>query len=188
MKIAKLTYQEVVPVSTTVITNKNNKYHNLKHGTKGSNLWEWSASLNVNIFPVIDNSIRLDSDNYVVVPITKDKKLLTDTKGNVLYSITTDEVTSHRKDTLLLWELPIKNFKVVTYTISGDVIELGKGYIGKVRADRKQKIAAPILEITGDATLTWKATTYDNEVYSQTVNYSYNDNSWDINPPKLIKE
>jgi len=188
MKIIKLTYKETLPVTTTIIKNRDNKYHNLKHGTRGLGLWEWSASMNVVNYPVIeDKTILLDKDNYTIVPVTKDKKIITDSLHNVLYSITTDDITSHRKDILLLWELPIKNFKTISYTLSGDVLELGNGYIGKVRGTRRQKIAAPVLEITGDSTLTWTGVTFDNKHYKQTVNFTYSDSSWDINPPKLIE-
>jgi len=185
MKITKLTLQGIKPAVSEVIVNKGKKYHNLKHGTTGKRLWSWSASMDVKKFPVTsDEGIILDGSDYVLIPISKDGKILKDGINNCNYVISKDNIESHTNDILVLWEIPIKNFNEVEISLSGDVVEIGRGYIGKYRPDRKQRIPAPILEITGNCTIKWKATTFNGEVYQQIINYK--ESSWDINPPVLV--
>lgn len=187
MKITKLTLQGIKTVTSEIIEHKGNKYHNLKHGTNGKRLWSWSASMDAKKFSDTDNGpITMDGSDYVLIPITRDGKIVKDGIGNCTYVISKDNVDSHTNDILVLWEIPIKNFNTVSIELSGDVIEVGRGYIGKYRIERRQRIPAPILEITGNCSITWEGVTFKGEKYKQVINYK--ESNWDINPPMLVSE
>jgi len=187
MKITKLTLQGIKTVTSEIIEHNGNKYHNLKHGTNGKRLWSWSASMDIKKFPVQnDEPLILDGSDYVFIPITKKGKVVKDAIGNCNYVISRDNVESHTNDIIVLWEIPIKNFNTITTTLDGDVMEIGHGFIGKFRPERKQRIPAPVLEITGNCSITWEGVTFDNKRYKQVINYR--ESNWDINPPVLLAD
>lgn len=186
MKILKLTLQGIKNTYSEIIEHNGKRYHNLKHGTSGKRLWSWSASMDIKKFPVVsDERVELDGNDYVLIPISRDGKILKDGIGNCNYVISKDDVESHRSDIIVLWEIPIKNFKTIEIELSGDVSEIGRGYIGKYRVDRKQRIPAPILEITGNCAITWTGDTFDGDGYKQVIKYK--ESNWDINPPVITK-
>lgn len=185
MKILKLSHIDI-GTAKAVPTNdiKNGKiYFNLTHGTVGKQLWMWLASLDYKFFKPEEHTgtLELVGDDYVIRPIYKHGKMLKDKKGNVHYSISKDQMTNHTNDVLLLWEIPNYGCANISYTTNGMVSVLGEGSTGRERGKDTLSAPAPILEIYGDATLTWTGSN-TNKSYTQTIKYDIHKKSWDIKP------
>ncbi len=189
MKILRLTNYQVTPAVAEVYKHKGKNYFNLKHGMFGSNFWRWSCGLEYKHFkPKKDEvSLTLDNDNYTIVPVKHGGELLKDGMGNVVYNIGIDHSSAYRNDILLLWNIPNKLFKDVTYTLNGMCSEIGRGSVGRTRGTVIYKSPYPVIEIVGDTTLSWTGVDNDGNQYSQTVKYSYAENLWDIQPIDSLK-
>jgi len=184
MRILKLVDYKFIPVEPVVYTNKRNdsKYYNLIHGTKGVSTWKWSCSLDINYFTVNDQPFTMDGDDYVLIPIRGvGGSIKKDIKGNAYYMLSKDNTYTHRKDILLLWEIPNKNYSDVKYTIVGDSEVLGSGCNGRIRGEKRYLSPAPIIEIFGDTTLTWSGVDTSGRTHSQTITYTRASDNWDIN-------
>ena len=187
MKILKLTTSETNP-ATAIVPNrsKDKMYFEIQHGSKGNALWMWTANLAYQQFSPknMADTLILRGDDYFVKTLYKEGKPTEDKQGNINYLITTDNMHNHKKDILLLWEIPnVNNNADIKYTISGMVSELGKGYTGRERGAVIGKAPAPVLEIIGDCTLSWTSEK-DGVVSTQTINYDYVKENWDIEPIK----
>lgn len=184
MKILKLTGTDIGPATAIVYKNKKTEvsYFNIKHGSNGENLWTYRFGLSKTYFSPEseDEILALTEDNYVIKPIKKDKLELKDGKGNIKYAVTKDHMENHRKDVVLFWEIPNKNYTDVTYEISGKCIELGKGISGKERENISYISPAPVLEIIGDVVLVWRAVDAEDRKIEQTIKYTYNTGEWEI--------
>ena len=199
MKFMKLTAVKVEPVVAKIYYHKKNdkKYYNVKHGsnksTNNSNeLWSYSFGLSKNDFPVTDGipELLLSEDDYIISTVKKDGEIIKDRKGNVLYNISKDDNCMHKKDIILLWEIPNRNYTDVIYTTEGVCNILGEGVSGKERGDVMYCSPAPVIEILGDVTLTWNGVhNLDGVVnrVSQTIAYDYTKNIWHVEPIVTIK-
>jgi hypothetical protein len=200
MKILRLTSINVGPVIAQTFKKSkdaNNIYFNIKHGSAGKNLWVYSCGLHsVHFKPANEkDSLELSGDNYILRPIKKrvggsedDKIVLKDKIGNTLYSISIDNMRHHKKDIILFWEIPNNNYTDVSYTTSGNVSELGKGWIGKERNEKLYSSPAPVLEIQGNCSLEWVAVDIDGFKIKQTIKYDFEKANWDISPIKRITD
>ena len=194
MKFIKLTaFKQEAVVAKIYYHKKNGKmYYNVKHGssktTNNTNeLWSYSFGLSKSYFPVSEENpeLVLKDDDYVITTVKIDGEVIKDKKGNVLYNISKDDNNVHKKDIILLWEIPNKNYIDVKYVAEGTCTILGEGISGKERGDVIYSSPAPVIEILGDVTLTWTGRYYDNNTYkkvSQVIKYNYANNSWDIKP------
>lgn len=174
MRVLKLTAVTSSPAIATVYNNRRNKelYFNIKHGSQGTELWAYSCELSKDFFAPETPSaeLKLDQDNYVLIPVKKNGDLVKDKKGNALYMLTVDHNHNHRRDLLLFWEIPNVNYTDVGYSISGMANEIGKGWSGKDRGEYIFKSPAPVLEVYGDAVLEWHAQNKAGDTFKQTIN------------------
>lgn len=194
--IRKLTAFITEPVVAKVYFHKKNskQYYNVKHGSSSKNanndsdLWSYSFGLAKNHFPVQDDvpELLLEGDDYIITTVKVNGESIKDKKGNVLYNISKDDNDVHKKDIILLWEIPNKNYIDVKYVAEGTCTILGEGISGKERGDVIYSSPAPVIEILGDVTLTWSGRYFDNnngyKKVSQVIKYNYANNSWDIKP------
>lgn len=173
MRILKLTAVSCSPAIATVYSNRKNKelYFNVKHGSQGSDLWAYSCELNKDYFKPDSASaeLKMDADNYVIIPVKKNGQLVTDKKDNTLYMVTIDHNQNHKHDLLLFWEIPNVNYTKVEYKLSGMVNCIGTGWSGKERGNICFKSPAPVLEVYGNAVLEWSAIDQDGNSLKQTI-------------------
>jgi hypothetical protein len=191
LKIVKLSTAETTTVTAVVPSRKKQDKlsYEIQHGSRGNTLWMWTANLSYQHFNPkgIADTLELTGDNYFLKTLYKDGNPTSDKQGNINYLITTDNMHNHKKDILLLWEIPnINNDKELEYTTSGMVSELGLGFTGRERGSAIGRTAAPVLEIVGDCTLTW-TTRSDTHIISQTIKYDYVKSNWDIEPIKKVE-
>jgi len=186
MKIVKLTGLGIGSVTAQVYKNTKGKmYFNISHGTKGKDLFVWKCGLRDGRFtPKSEgDTLELNDNNYIIRNVLdKNKQVMKDVNGNLLYNIDIDYMENHKNDLLVLWEIPNKNYKECRYTVTGDVDVIGEGKTGKIRGDKKFISPAPVLEIYGDCELVWSAVDKNNKGYKQIFKYDYAENKWSINP------
>lgn len=194
MKFIKLTaFKQEAVVAKIYYHKKNGKmYYNVKHGssktTNNTNeLWSYSFGLSKNYFPVSEENpeLVLKDDDYVITTVKIDGEVIKDKKGNVLYNISKDDNNVHKKDIILLWEIPNKNYTNVSYSAEGLCNVLGEGVSGKERGDIMYCSPAPVIEILGDIKLVWTGYHTNDGIsqkVSQTIIYDYSKNEWDIRP------
>lgn len=182
MKIMKLTSMTIAAAVAVVHANKskNRRYFNIRHGSSGKDLWVYVCGLDVNYFSPKNTSdaLTLDADNYILTPVIRRKEPVKDIKDNVIYNITIDNMIHHKKDYLVFWEIPNKNYTTVTYTINGKCSEIGKGITGKERNDKIYSSPAPVLEIYGSCSLYWEGIDEAGNKDFQTITYNYDENRW----------
>lgn len=173
MRVQTLTAVTSSAAIATVYNNRRNKalYFNIKHGSQGTELWAYSCELSKDYFipELPSDELKLDQDNYVLIPVKKNGSVVKDKKGNALYMLTVDHNHNHRRDLLLFWEIPNVNYIDVTYSISGMANEIGKGWSGKDRGEYVFKSPAPVLEVYGDAMLEWSAKNKNGDTFKQTI-------------------
>jgi len=182
MKILRL----VNSIITTATANKyidpksGKQYFNLTHGVKGPATWKWYAGVSPKYFPEEVDSIIFDNDNYGLIPVYRNNKLLADTKGNLCYNIITDNDPSNESDILLLWTIPTRTYKDIKYNISGSVDLLGEGSHGRSRGPNSVSTPAPVLEIYGDCQLRWSGLSSEDGEIEQIISYDYASSKWAI--------
>ena len=194
MIIRRLTSKEIQLAKAATVVSKDKKtlYYNLRHGTYGRGLYKWWCSFSTKFFVPenVTDTLVLEDDDYIIVPIKDNKNggLKRASNGDVCYTITKDDMEYHKSDILLLWEIPNKNYINVDYEIEGSGEQIGRGVTGKQRGDVMCRSTAPVLEITGDVTLTWEAKDINGKRFKQVIVYDSSVNSWDIQPIKELKE
>lgn len=190
MKILTLTHLGISPAVATIYTPKNNgaSHYNLRLGTRGESLWEWSCCVSSRTFPVVKDSpaaMVLTGNNYTITPIQVRNEVLKDDKGNIRYTIDTDSDTTHVKDMLLLWLPGSRGYRDIKYETSGDCVVIGTGSRGKVRSTIVNKLPVAVVEVYGTSELTWTGTDDKGREYSQTHKYICGEDklvSYDILP------
>jgi len=195
MEIKKLTWTGIEPMKAQAFyNNKGDRlFFNVKHGTEGKLFGYWLGRVSPKIAKPkdISDTYVFDKNNYVLIP-NRDKvtgNINKDKLGNNIYSIGIDYSTIHQNDIILFWEIPNKNYKDVNFEINGDANLIGMAYNGKDRGDDNLHISpAPVVEIYGNCTLTWKAININNDEIYQTAKYNYNNGVWEISPVLLNDE
>lgn len=191
MIIKRLTGKEILPAKAITVTGKDGSSHyfNLKHGSYGKSMSLWWCGFATRYFKPegISDTLILDSNDYIIVPIKDGDKVKRNRDNNACYYISKDDMEYHKTDILLLWEIPNRNYIDVTYELTGSVSEIGCASTGKQRDDILCKSPAPILEITGDCKLSWVATDHNGDKFHQVIRYDSSINSWDIKPIEKIK-
>lgn len=186
MRILKLTGVDIRPAVAMVYKNKvsNALYFNIQHGSFGKNFWIYTCGLNKIFFTPKDEQdrITLSDDNYILKPIKRNKEKIKDGKENILYNISIDSMENHKKDCIIFWEVPNKNYTNVTYTISGNAAMIAEGITGKERNDTIYSSPAPIIEAYGNCKLEWSGLNNNGERVSQTINFDYVNDKFDIPP------
>ena len=190
MKILTLTHLGTSEAVATIYKPKDNgaSHYNLRLGTRGESLWEWSCCVSSRTFPVTEDSpptLVLEGDNYTITPIRVKGEILRDARGNIRYTIDTDNDKTHRKDMLLLWLPGARGYRNIEYETSGDCVIIGTGSRGKVRDVVVNKLPVVVVEVYGTSELTWTGVDDRGRKYSQTHKYSCSDDkliSYDIVP------
>lgn len=191
MKVLRLNNVSVKPAIAKVFVSKNNDlYYNIKHGTRGDGLWEYSCGLRKVTFTpeTPDDEYILKGNNYVLNPVKIETNYLTDGKNNNVYNIATDESDVHKSDVILFWDIPNKNYINVTYTMDGLCVKIAEGITGRTRGSTLFSSPAPVIEILGDCTLKWTGNQEDGSELSQTIKYHYTEETWDISPILILKK
>ena len=190
MKILTLTHLGVGPAEASIYTPKphGTSHYNLRLGTKGSSLWEWSCCVSSKTFPVTPDSpttMELVGNNFTITPIQVRGEILKDDRGNIRYTIDTDNDTTHVKDMLLLWLPGTRGYSDIKYSVNGDCVVIGTGSRGKVRNVIVNKLPVVVVEVYGTSELTWTGIDDDGRKYSQTHKYTCSDDnlvSYNITP------
>lgn len=184
MKILLLRDNIVSPATAIVRKNKtaNKLYFYIPHGTRLPGLFAYNMGVNYKDFaPKNENEeLKLDGNNYIILPVRKDDKIVTDSNNNTIYYVAKDYNTSHSDDIILFWEIPNKKYTDVEFKVSGEVEVIAKGFSGKQRGTELYKSPAPVLEIYGDCQFEWSGKS-DTGIVGQSIKYKYSDsNSWNI--------
>lgn len=180
MKIIKLTSSIVSKVIASTVKNKNKtkEYYNIKHGGRGEGLHTYKMGMDERIFKVDKSELILNDDNYILIPIYRQKKQLKDKADNFMYYISTDQMEDHKNDHIVFWEIPNKFYTDVKYEITGDVNTIACGTIGRSRGNVNYTSPAPILEVYGECTLSWTA--IDNNGRKLEQVFTFEDGKWNI--------
>jgi len=195
MKIVKLTTAEVKSVTCHAYSKYDDngsifRRYTIRHGTMGKGFGYWLLPVmgNISIPEANDSVIELNNDYYTLIN-RKISGASKDILGNDMYSLSRDFSTLHRKDLIVLWDIPNKNYTDVGYTINGDVELIGTGYNGKIRGEHTYKSPAPVLEVFGDCNMEWYATDKEGNKLTQKIAYDYASGQWDISTiTKKLKE
>lgn len=194
MRILRLTGLKIEPMTASAYTkgkDNNIKYFNVKHGSSEPGFHVYSCGVDTELGIPSSNAdtYTFTGDTYTLRSYLKpdSKKPLKDKIGNQYYLIATDTTESTKKDMIVFWEIPNKNFIKCEYSLDGMVTEIGKGYLGKRRLNIEFKVPAPVLEVIGSCTLKWEAVTMDNVKYSQVINYDEGTEKWDIGIMRVVK-
>ena len=190
MKILTLTHLGTSEAVATMYTpkDKGSSHYNLRLGTRGGSLWEWSCCVSSRTFPVVADSpptMVLDGSNYTITPIRVRGEVLKDDLGNIRYTIDTDNDNTHVKDMLLLWLPGARGYHNIEYETSGDCVIIGTGSRGRVRDVVVNKLPVVVVEVYGTSELTWTGVDDRGRKYSQTHKYTCSDDklvSYDITP------
>lgn len=185
MKIKKITHKGIVPVTTVLHKN----FHNVRHGTRGKNLWAYSISISSKLLNAVvePESAVLDKDNYVLLPILNNKTHLQDGMGNYMYFLSESDRDYDKNDFIILWEIPNKMFTAVKYSIGPNVELLGEGINGEGRHGKQYTSPAPVLEIRGPTVLKWTGKDKDGHWVSQDIKFN-GSNDWTIDPLVIQKD
>lgn len=191
MRVIILSELKTTPAIAQVYHNKTKGqlYYNIRHGAPGVNFGYWLGMISpsVAIPKDINDILTMDDDSYTLSAHRKNGETVTDKLGNVTYTINKDFSSMHKNDTLLLWEIPNKEYVDVRYSISGNAKEIGIGYNGKDRGDVVYKSPAPVVEVYGKAILAWTAINVDGEMQTQTIHIDQN-GAFNIETIKVIKK
>jgi len=189
MKIIRLGVYETSEVKPNIyINNRGEKFYNVRHGKRGNPeyCWGWVCSIDSKIAtPVSDPDFKLIGNDYEIEPIFKNGKPKKDKLGNIEYVIKKDNSSFNKDDILTLWELPSKKYTDIEYELVGEVTEIGKGTSCMYRQNSIISTPAPVLEITGDCTLSWVGK-YGGKKYKQVISYSSRYREWKFNVIEVV--
>lgn len=174
MRILTLTSEGIGNAVATIFKNKDTIHFNIKHGSSGRDLHVWSCGMDKKYFNPAkhqSSTFELTDDNYVLLPVRKNGEQLKDKNNNNIYSVSIDNVKNHKKDIILIWEIPNNKYTSVVFTINGDVSLLGEGVIGKTRNGVDYTSPAPVLEIFGVCKLTWSGIDEHNNTVGGVIEY-----------------
>ena len=182
MYFKKISCYDLVPCIATVYKNKktNGLYYNLRLGTTGEETWEYVLLFDKRYFspeaPI--DRLELNKDNYIIKPVKerdKEGKLLPkkDLKNNIIYVVGEDESSFHKKDLILIWELPNRNFTNIEYSIKGPHNILAEAKTGKERNNKVFTSPIVLVELLGDCKLSWEGTQDSGDALCQNINFKY---------------
>lgn len=181
MRIRKLTTNLLLTVRAKTIINRSNnsKHFNIRHGSASEGLHDYIIYVDSRYFkPETDETERLfDRDDYILKPVYKNDIHIQDRKDNYSYTLSMDDVEDHKKDYIILWEIPNKFYTEVKYEIKGNALILGMGHSGRVRENKLYSSPAPVLEVYGSTTLEWSGIR-DDTLYKQII--TFKDDQWII--------
>ena len=191
MKVLKLTEFKISPAEAMLFTRKNEEtgevkaYYNIEHGSFEPGFKLYKCCLDNKYFKPNEgtSTLVLDKDNYILRPFRRDES------NNIIrYMITISNLEYIKRDRLVFWEIPNKNYVKVNYELSGDVSVLGEGSVGKERDDFKYESPAPVLEIVGSCVLRWYAIDNQDREFEQVIEYDAGNDTWSIGVVKEIKK
>jgi len=190
MRIMRLANSSLSPaIAERYVGESGSKAHyNLKHGTRGSDGWRWSAGLHDASFECEEEFKTLDGCNYDIVPVKVDGRIRKDSVGNIYYNIFVDNDPSHAEDIILLWTIPGRTYTDIEFSVSGDVDVLGEGKAAKSRTKSAGYTVAPVLLIYGDCEFSWAGKCAKGNAVGQTIKYRYGDKDWKISPIEEMRD
>ncbi len=181
MRIRKLTTNLLLNVKAKTVNIKPTgaTHFNIRHGSASEGLHDYIIYMDRRYFKPEDNITEkiLNDDDYILKPVYKNNIHIQDRKDNYSYTLSRDEVEDHKKDYIILWEIPNKFYSDVKFDVSGNAIILGTGYSGRVRDGKVYSSPAPVLEVYGTATLEWSGIR-DDKLYKQII--TFKDDQWNI--------
>lgn len=144
---------------------------------KDKRCWEYRLFM-VREFPhkpiTLDDRLKL-TGNYELVSV----KNLKDSMGNYMYKLKEVEINPNDKDLLLFWILPLGYTDIKTNFV-GSFNIIGKGNRRKDREGKTFKSPCFIIELTGDAVLSWEGVDKNNIPIRQTIKYIWNEKRLEI--------
>ena len=181
MRIRKLTTNLLLNVKAKTVNIKPTgaTHFNIRHGSASEGLHDYIIYMDRRYFKPEDNVTEkvLNDDDYILKPVYKNNIHIQDRKDNYSYTLSRDEVEDHKKDYIILWEIPNKFYSDVKFDVSGNAIILGTGYSGRVRDGKVYSSPAPVLEVYGTTTLEWSGIR-DDKLYKQII--TFKDDQWNI--------
>jgi hypothetical protein len=193
MYFKKISLYDLSTPSATVFKNKktDDLFFNLRLGITGEKTWEYILLFDKRKYIPKDanDKLELDGVNYNIKPI-KDKLpdnkfiLKKDGKGNVQYVVSEDSSSFHKKDLILIWELPNRNFTNIKYEIKGPHNILAEAVTGKERSENIYTSPIILAELLGDCDLKWEGIQDTGDILEQSINFKYETGQFTIN---LIK-
>lgn len=193
MYFKKISLYDLSQPSASVFKNRktNELFYNLRLGSTGDKTWEYVLLFDKRQFnpKEITDKLLLENNNYVIKPIKEKQSdgkftLKKDGKNNVHYVVSEDSSSFHKKDLILIWELPNRNFTKIEYKIKGPHNVLAEAIAGKERS--KETFTSPIvlLELLGDCELSWVGIQDTGDILEQNIIFKYETGQFTIN---LIK-
>ena len=189
MYFKKISLYDLTNVTANVFRNRKNGelYYNLRLGTPGEKTWEYNLLFDKRYYSPKDenNRLELTDSNYIVKPIkvkSSDgrKVCKKDGKDNIFYVVTEDQASFHKKDLILVWELPNRNFTNIQYDIKGPHNILAKASTGKERDDNVYSSPILLIELLGNCTLSWNGEQDTGDVLEQTIDFNYESGQFTI--------
>lgn len=182
MKLTRITQYDIHPITPIVYkTKQGKKYLNILLGTLHPHGKKYTIKLESQVFDV-DNPKELLEDTYILKPFIRNKKPETDKHDNINYVLTKDSNSIHKKDVLLIWEIPNNNYLNITYNLQGSCQKLVEAVSGRSRTNNKLTAPCLLIEVLGDCKLEWRGVDLDGRQVSQTIDYDYNKGAWNIRP------
>jgi len=185
MRVVRLTGSLLTPAVADIFINRKTGavHHNLSHGAKSKGCWKWFAGISHEHFSLDTQPYELADDNYVLLPVKTKGMTLKDAKGNICYNIGIDSDPSHTSNILVLWSPADRSYTGIKTALRGacEVIGTGRNIVNRTRGE---STPAPVVEIYGDAVLTWSGVRSDGALVEQSIEYSHGGKNWtfgDIN-------
>ena len=182
MRLLKLTQYAIQNVKPSIYKSASNKlYYNIILGSKPPHGRTTTIKLDSLLFdPVKQEDLILENDNYILKPYIRNNKVDKDSHGNTNFVLTQDNNGVHKRDILVLWEIPNNRYTNVRYHIEGEVNILSRAISGKTSNDQKFTSPYLLLEVYGSCNLEWTGLDKDNRLVKQTVDYNEYPETWDI--------
>lgn len=193
MYFKKISLYDLSQPEATVFKNKKtgDLFYNLRLGTTGDGTWEYVLLFDKRTYiPTnVSDKLVLDGNNYIIKPLkTKDQEgkhqLIKDGQDNVQYIVSEDGSSFHKKDLILVWELPNRNFTKIDYNIKGSHNILATAITGKERNGKTYVSRIVLAELLSDCELHWEGEQDTGDILEQTISFKYETGQFTIN---LIK-
>lgn len=182
MYFKKISLYDVSPVVANVFKNKKTggMYYNLRIGTPGEKTWEYNLLFDKRYYSPVEvtDRLTLDNNNYIIKPIKEKSsqgrfEAKKDKRGNVFYVVTEDQSSFHKKDLILLWELPNRNFTEIKYDVKGSHNIIAEAKAGKERDSEVFTSPILLIELLGDCILHWVGTQDSGAMLEQEIKFTY---------------
>ena len=120
-----------------------------------------------------DDIYLLDKKTYGILPMRRNNTLVQNKRGEQLYSIIEEKDIRMESNYILFWKIPAIRCTPgsINYKLNGDIELLGTGQCARDRGDTTFINPIPVLELYGNAELTWEAINIDGKKQGQTIKF-----------------